>query len=200
MKPWKRYLLGLLLLTTTAFASSPSSHELWVRAALARAPVTKADKTPERADLHSRNLDAFAVEIARVSAKAPLPPQIWSSLLGATGGIETNFDTDIVAGRCLPYQCDRGRAKGAFQNQNVKPVADLWPTADGNIAAQVDMADRMMRRTYRGCEGQGVPFPAGAFRAYAGRSCSWPVHREAERVALYNRLMATPRPGSGGRS
>lgn len=181
-----------LLIATAAVAAPPQQHVDWTRAALSRLPRSKADKTPERAELHAQNLDTFAQEIARVSEHAPLPPHQWSSLLGATGGIESNFDTDIVAGRCPKWACDRGRAKGAFQNQNVGPVADLWPVADGNIVVQVAMADRMMRRTWRGCEAQGVPFPAGAFRSYAGRSCSWPVHREQERVAAYVRLMATP--------
>ncbi len=190
-----RALVALPLLVVTAALASETAppHQLWVRAALNRVPVGKADKaSPERTERHSENLDAFAVEIARVSAKAPLPPRQWASLLGAIGSVETNFDTEVVAGRCPKWACDHGRAKGAFQNQLVSPVADLWPIADGNITAQVDMADRMLRRTWRGCEAQGVPFPAGAFRAYAGHSCSWPVHREQERVAAYVRLMATP--------
>lgn len=188
----RKTLFALPLLVATAALAAPPRHVAWTRAALDRAPVSKHDRTPDRAEQHARNLDAFAVEIARVSAKAPLAPRQWSSLLGAIGSIETNFDTEIVAGRCPKWACDHGRAKGAFQNQLVGPVADLWPIADGNITVQVDMADRMLRRTWRGCEAQGVPFPAGAFRAYAGRSCSWPVHREAERVAAYLRLMATP--------
>ncbi len=197
----KRYFLALAILLVTAFAGAASPpHAEWTRAALSRVPRSKADTGAERAELHERNLGTFAVEIARVSAHAPLPPHQWASLLGAIGGIESNFDTDIVAGRCLPHQCDHGLAKGAFQNQNVKPVADLWPIADDNIPAQVDMADRMLRRTWKGCEAQGVPLPAGAFRSYAGRSCSWPVHREAERIALYNKLMATPRVKTGGAS
>jgi hypothetical protein len=195
-----RALAALPLLVAAAAVAAPPQHLTWTRAALARVPVSKHDRTEERAALHAANLDAFAAEIARVSEKAPLPPRQWASLLGAVGSIETNFDTEIVAGRCPPWACDRGRAKGAFQNQNVGPVADLWPTADGNIKAQVDMADRMLRRTWRGCEAQGVPFPAGAFRAYAGRSCSWPVHREQERVAAYVRLLATPSVKAGGAS
>lgn len=187
-----------LLVATAAVASTPP-HATWTRAALQRVPVTKADKAPERAEQHALNLDAFAVEIARVSAKAPLAPRQWASLLGAIGSVESNFDTEIVAGRCLPHQCDRGRAKGAFQNQNVGPVADIWPTADGNIPAQVDMADRMLRRTWSRCA-PFVAFPASAFRGYRGGSCSWPVHREAERVAAYVRLMATPSVKAGGAS
>lgn len=197
----KKLLVTLMLLTTAAWASSPSQHELWVRAALARVAVTKADRTPERAELHAKNLNAFALEIARVSATAPLPPQQWASLLGSTGGIESNFDTDIVAGRCPKWACDRGRAKGAFQNQNVGPVSDIWHMADGDIAVQVTMADRMLRRSTTRCA-PFAPFPNHVFRAYRGGSCSLPVHREAERVALYMKLIATPKPkaATGGQS
>lgn len=188
----RRLLTALALLTATAAASAPPGHVSWTRAALARVPASKLDREPERAELRSANLDAFAREIARVSEHAPLPPHQWASLLGSIGGIESNFDTDIVAGRCPKWACDHGRAKGAFQGQRLRFVADLWDVADGNPVAQVDMADRVLRRTWATCQGLGVPIPQGAFRSYAGRSCSWPVHREAERVAAYQRLLATP--------
>jgi hypothetical protein len=187
----KRTLVALPLLVATAALAAPPQHAAWTRAALGRVPASKLDRQPDRAELHSANLDAFAVEIARVSEHAPLPPHQWASLLGAIGGIESNFDTDIVAGRCPKWACDHGRAKGAFQNQNVGPVADLWPRADGDIVIQVAMADRMLRRSTTRCA-PFAPFPAHVFRAYRGGSCSWPVHREQERVAAYLRLMATP--------
>lgn len=183
--------LACSLVALTANGDAPPQRTAWTRAALDRVPRSKLDKTPERAELHAQNLDVFAAEIARVSERAPLPPRTWSSLLGALGGIESNFDTDIVAGRCPKWACDHGRAKGAFQNQNVGPVADLWPRADGDIVVQVAMADRMLRRSTTRCA-PFAPFPAHIFRAYRGGSCSWPVHREQERVAAYLRLMATP--------
>jgi hypothetical protein len=204
----KRYYWALAILLVTAFASAAPAHHLWVRAALARVPIGARDKaSTDRLERHAQNLDVFAVEIAKRSAKAPLPPQQWSSLLATQGGIETNLDTEIVAGRCLPKDCDvikvKGasvfRAVGAFQQHDVSYVSDLWPTAAGNIPAQVEMADRTLRRSLTRCK-PFAPFPAHVFRAYRGGSCSWPVHREAERVALYSRLVATPRPNAGGAS
>lgn len=203
-----RLLMVLILLTTAAWGSAPTSHELWVRASLARVPMGARDKaSPERRERHAANLNVFAVEIAKRSFNAPLPPQQWSSLLATQGGIESNLDTEIVAGRCLPKDCDvtkvKGvpvfRAVGAFQQHDVSYVSDLWPTAAGNIPAQVEMADRTLRRSLTRCK-SFAPYPAHVFRSYRGGSCSWPVLREAERVALYNRLMATPRPRSGGAS
>lgn len=180
-----------LLIAAAAFGSPPPAHVAWTRAALDRVPVAKTDRTPERAELHAQNLDVFAVEIARVSANAPLPARQWAALLGAIGSNESNFDTEIVAGRCAKWACDHGRAKGAFQNHKLSFTADLWPVADGNITAQVDMADRTLRRTWGTCTRLGVPFPASAFRGYAGVSCSWPMRGEQQRVNAYLRLMAT---------
>jgi hypothetical protein len=187
----RRLLSGLGILLATAVASADGGQVAWTRSALSRLPLSKGDREPERAELHAKNLDVFSQEIARVSARAPLPPQKWASLLGAIGGIESNFDTEIVAGRCPKWACDHGRAKGAFQNQNVGPVSDLWPVADNNPRVQVAMADRMLRRTWKQCE-RFAPFPASVFRGYSGHGCHFPVHREAERVAAYQRLLATP--------
>ncbi len=191
----RHLLFALALLLVTAIASADSAnHQTWVRAALSRVPISKLDRKPERAEVHDRNLDDFATEIAKVSAKAPLPPRQWSALLTAIGSLESNYDSEIVAGRCPKWACDRGKAKGAFQNWNVAIVHDLWPTADGNIPAQVAMADRVLRRSLTRCQ-PFAPFPAHVFRAYRGggdRSCSFPAPRESERVAMYAKLMMTP--------
>lgn len=193
----KRFLIALILLTTTAWASTPSSHEAWTRVALSRVPVSRHDKTPERAEQHRVNLDVFAAEIARVSEKAPLPPRQWASLLGAIGGAESHFDTAVTAGNCLPLACDKGRARSAFQCHRLQFVADLWDRANGDIAVQVEMADKVLRRTWGTCLVQGVPMPQAAFRGYAGVSCSWPMRGEDLRVAYYVKLMSTPKPGGG---
>jgi len=129
-----------------------------------------------------------------------LPPHVWASLLITQGSIESNLDTAVVAGHCLPHQCDAHKvngellfkAVGAFQQQDVSYVHDLWPTAAGNIPAQVEMADRTLRRSLTRCK-PFAPFPAHVFRAYGGaRSCSWPAPRETERVATFVRLMSVP--------
>lgn len=205
----RRLLTGLLLLTATAWADAdpPPAHLAFTRAALERVPVSKRDNTPERLEQRAANEAVFAAEIARVSERAPLPARTWSALIVAQGSIETNFDTEVVAGRCLGFQCDahlvKGvrifRAVGAFQQHDVSYVSDLWSTAAGNIPAQVEMADRTLRRSLTRCK-PFAPFPAHVFRAYGGGSCSWPVLREAERVAAFERALRTPAPKAGGAS
>lgn len=198
--------LGLLVATAAASASDapPPARVAWARAALERMPVSKFDRTPERLETRARQLDVFAREIARVSERAPLPPNQWASLIIGKGAIESNYDTEVVAGRCLKLQCDphlvRGvrvfQSVGAFQQQNVSYVNDLWPTAAGNIPAQVEMADRSLRRSMTRCKAF-APYPAHIYRAYAGGSCSFPVAREAERVGAYLRALSTPKPSGG---
>jgi hypothetical protein len=185
--------LGLLLATAAASATDapPQQHVAFARAALASLPVPKADRTGERAELRQQQLDAFALELARVSATAPRSPRVWTALLATVGGHESNFDTQLVLGLCKPWQCDHGRAKGAFQNQRVSFTADLWPHADGDIAKQVAMADRSMRRSLTRCE-RFAPYPAHVFRAYRGGgegSCTIALRDEAARVATYERLV-----------
>ncbi len=187
----QRYLAALIVLVVTAVASASTSHVVWTRAALGRLPVSRHDKTPERVELHDRNLDVFAAEIARVSEKAPLPSRQWASILTAIGAAESHYDTEVTAGRCLPLMCDKGRARSAFQVHRLRFVEDLWDTAPGNIAVQVALADKVLRRTWGTCLKQGVAMPMAAFRGFAGVSCSWPMRGEDLRVSYYNRAMAT---------
>lgn len=182
--------LSVLVVTAVASADPPPSQVATARKMLARLPVPKADREPDRAELRAQQLDAFAVELARVSADRPSPRQHMAFLV-TLGGAETNFDTQLVLGICKPWQCDKGKAKGAFQNWRVSFTKELWAVADGNIAAQVDMADRTLRRSMTRCA-PFAPFPAHVFRAYKGgaaSSCSWPLKDEAARVATFNRLM-----------
>lgn len=207
----RKTLLALPLLYAAAAYGEPpppTAHVARARVALERLPVSKFDRTPERLELRAEQLDVFARELARVSQKAPLPPHQWASLLGSIGAGESNFDTAIVAGKCAPHQCDPKRTKGgvifqsvgAFQQKRFAHVEDLWPlAAAGDIAAQVAMADRQLRRSMTRCK-PFAPFPQHVYRAYAGSSCSWAVHREDVKVNAYVRMLGTPAPKQQGAS
>ncbi len=188
-----------LLVAAAAFGAEapPVGQVAAARTMLARLPVPKADREPARAELRAQQLDAFAVAIAQVSADRPNPRQ-HAAFLATIGGAETNFDTQLALGICAPWQCDKGRAKGAFQNWSVSFTRELWAVADGNIPAQVAMADRTLRRSMKRCA-PFAPFPAHVFRAYKGgaaSSCSFPLKDEAARVATFNRLMGVKAGGA----
>jgi hypothetical protein len=178
----------VLLLAGTVLGSTPL--EPWVRTGLGKLPVSVADRRPERSEVKAGQTDLFVDAIVKASQNAPRPAKQWAALLLTIGSSESNFDSAIVLGDCRPWQCDRGRARGAFQNQRVSFNAELWDRAHGDIEVQVKMADLALRRSLVTCIRLGVPYPAGVFRAYAGRSCSWPLHDEARRVATYLRLVA----------
>ena len=205
-----RALVALPLLVAAAALGTetapPQRHVAFARAALARVPVSRFDKTPERLATRAQQLDSFAVELARVSERAPLPPQQWMSLVGSVGSGETNFDSAIVAGKCESFQCDPKRVAdgivfqsvGAFQQKRFAHVEDLWhAAAAGDIPAQVAMADRQLRRSMTRCKAF-APFPNHVYRAYAGTSCSFPIHREEAKVAAYLRMLSTPVPKTQG--
>lgn len=203
-----RALVALPLLVATAAFGAPSEHQRWTAAAFARVPVSFPDRAPERADLKAQHSARFIAAIARASESAPLPPRVWSSLLLTIGGAESNFDTDVVEGRCPKHRCDPAkvkgeiihRARGAFQNHRLAFSAELWDVAHGNPEAQVEMADRALRRSLARCK-PFAPYPAHVFRAYAGNgSCSFALKDEPRRVALYLRVLGTPAPESGGAS
>lgn len=196
---WSLFLLGAALglatwlLSVTAHgqqAAPPQRQVAAVRAMLGRLPVPLKDRAGERAELRAQQLDAFAAAIAEVSADRPNPRQ-HAAFLVTLGGAETNFDSQLVLGICKPWQCDRGKAKGAFQNWSVSFTRELWAVAAGNPRAQVEMADRTLRRSMTRCAAF-APFPAHVFRAYKGgaaSSCSFPLKDEAARVATFSRLM-----------
>jgi len=197
-----RFLIALALIGGTAAASAPNAHTAWVRAALARVPVAVGDRLPERIETRAKNLDLFAVEIARVA-----PTRERAALLIAIGERESHYDSEVIAGRCPPARCDvvviKGqrihRARGAFQGHRLGFVAELWDRAPGDIPAQVAMADRVLRRSLVRCK-TFAPWPAHVFRAYRGGaegSCSMPLKDEAARVAAYQRALATALPKAG---
>jgi hypothetical protein len=200
----KRFLIALLLLTTTAWASAPD-HQAWVSAAAHSLPVYFEDKAPELADAKAQQLDQVATVVARVSMTAPRSPREWSALLLTIGFRESTFSLRVHRGECnlLKHECDAhtvkgiglvARAKSPWQlheNDFTRPVWDQL-TGVENTEAQVMAADAALRRGYWTCARSGAPWLQGTINGFAGKACSsrWPglVAREA----TFNRLMATP--------
>lgn len=203
----KRFLFALLLLTTTAWASAPTPHEQWTRAALARLPVAVKDRA--RADEKRDQLDALALAIAHESLTAPVAPRQWVAVLGAIGFRESTLSLDVHAGQCLPHQCDvrklpgggiRFMARSSFQlheNDHTRPVWDQLVGVE-NTAVQVAAASKMAKVGHYRCARLGVSFPASAFRGYSGASCSFEHPGEKARIGTFQILMATPSVKVGG--
>jgi hypothetical protein len=200
-----RLLLALMLLATTAWASAPTSHELWTRAALGRLPVAVADRTPERALAKRQQLDALAVAMAHESLTAPVSPRQWVAVLGAIGFRESAFSLDVQAGQCLRHQCDPRKLTGGgvqfmarsnFQlhaNDHTKPIWDQLVGIE-NTAVQVATASKMAKVGHYRCARLGVPFPESVWRGFSGASCSFEHPGEKARTGTYRMLLATSTP------
>lgn len=206
-----RYASALLLLTATAAASAPTTHQAWTRAALARLPVAVADRTPERASSKREQLDALSAAIAHESLTAPVAPRHWVAVLGAIGYRESAFSLDVHNGLCLRHQCDprkatgggiEFRARSSFQlhaNDFTRPVWDQLVGVE-HTAVQVAAASKMAKVGHYRCARLGVPFPESVFRGYSGASCSFEHPGEKARVGTYRVLLATPSVRLGGAS
>ncbi len=206
-----RYVAALALLTGSAAASAPSSHELWTRAAIGRLPTYHGDRDVERASAKREQLDLLATAIAHESLTAPVAPRQWAAVLIAIGFRESTFSLDVHQGICARHQCDARvdrqggvsfMARSSFQlheNDHTRPV---WAQLIGveNTAVQVAAASKMAKVGHYRCARLGVPFPASVFRGYAGSSCSFEHPGEKARIATFNFVLTTPPVKAGGAS
>lgn len=180
-----------LCFATLAFAET--NHAAWVRAAMDALPVFHEDRgDPGK----SAQLDAIAAAVAEVSRDAPRPPREWAALLLTIGYHESTFSLRIHRGECKPYECDRGRARSAWQLHKNLYTAPIWDQLHGieHTAVQVRAASDALKRAYFTCSRSGVPWLQGTLNGYAGRRCSaeWPGLDL--RTATFNRLQRVSAP------
>lgn len=193
-----RQIVALGLLITSAALATPTTHEQWVRANIARLPQTPEDRASAT---RAVELDQLASTIASVSKDAPRPAREWSALLLTIGSHETNFAGRLLRGECRleRRECDAvkrkdgtwfARAKGWGQVHSNSLNADLWAMADNDIAAQTKLVDAQLRRAYWTCSRSGQPWAQATINAYLGVRCGadWPGL--GKRVATFNVVVA----------
>lgn len=185
-----------LCFATLAFADV--KHAAWVRAAMESLPCFVEDRgDPDK----SAQLEGIAAAIAEVSRDAPRAPREWAALLLTIGYHESTFSLRIQRGQCKPHECDRGRARSAWQLHKNLFTAPIWDQLHGveNTRVQVQAASDALKRAYFTCSRSGVPWLQATLNGYAGRRCSaeWPGLDQ--RVATFHRLqrVSTPRKPGG---
>ncbi len=184
-----------LCFATLAFAET--NHAAWVRAAKDALPCYVEDREdPDK----SAQLDAIAAAVAEVSKDAPRAPREWAALLLTIGYHESTFSLRIQRGQCKPYECDRGRARSAWQLHKNLFTAPVWDQLHGieNTKVQVRAASDALKRAYFTCSRSGVPWLQATLNGYAGRRCSaeWPGL--GQRVSTFNRLLRVSNPRKPG--
>ena len=186
-----------LCFATLAFAES--NHAAWVRAAMDALPCFHEDRgDPAKAP----QLDTIAAAVAEVSRDAPRPPREWAALLLTIGYHESTFSLRIHRGECKPYECDRGRARSAWQLHRNLFTAPIWDQLHGieHTAIQVRAASDALKRAYYTCHRSGVPWLQATLNGYAGRRCSaeWPGLDL--RVGTFNRMVRVASPRKPGQT
>jgi hypothetical protein len=174
-----------LCFATLAFADT--NHAVWVRAAMESLPCFHEDRgDPDK----SAQLDAIAAAVAEVSRDAPRSPREWAALLLTIGYHESTFSLRIHRGQCKPHECDRGKARSAWQLHKNLHTASMWEQLHGieHTAVQVRAASDALKRAYFTCSRSGVPWLQATLNGYAGRRCSseWPGLDK--RVSTFSRL------------
>lgn len=101
----------------------------------------------------------------------------WRALLIAVGAAETHYSLRIMDGQCKAFECDRGRARSAWQLHKNLFTEPVWDELHGlvNIPMQVKTADEMLKRSWYQCGGPATELPHAVnrtVRAFAGRGCT----------------------------
>ena len=190
--------IAMLLTARCASGTSAPTHEEWTLKAIHKLPVFYEDRMPGNvADLTTEKreqLRALAVEVARVSArdrKTPLPPRRWAALILTVGFHESTFSLRIHRGQCKPHECDRGKARGPFQQQENMYTRPVWDRMHGieNTRVQVEAVDSFLRRHVMTCPApphvDDITPIEGILTGYAGQRCGSRWKGLDERVATF---------------
>lgn len=158
-------------------------------------PVFHEDKPAEFAEAKARQLRLFEESVAREAKDAPRLPREWAALMFAVLENETRGSLRIHEGRCKPRECDRGRARGPWQNHRNTIIAPVWDKMVGveNTPIQAHAASEMLKRAYWTCQRFNPDWVAGTLSAYAGRSCHARWDGLAPRVASYRKFVGSAR-------
>jgi len=153
-----------------------------VQRAVLELPCFHEDRSPELAPAKSAQLKAIAEAIERHARD-----RREAAFVTAWGWHETAYSLRIMAGRCKPIECDRGRARGSHQgHRNGLSQAD-WDRMHGleNIDFQIAEATRRARSALAQCRGD----VRGAFAALSGRGCEAKLKDIDARVNTFGRTI-----------
>jgi hypothetical protein len=109
-----------------------------------------------------------------------------AAFMVAWADAESEFQRRIIDGRCHRWECDHGRAVGAWQMHR-GAAGKTWDTMAGNLDAQAEAAARITRFALAACHAKGDAQVLGAFRVLGGLGCDRPLKGEAKRLAAFKR-------------
>jgi len=142
-------------------------------------PVSREDVNDSRKELQ---LAAIAIAIDEA---ASTPHE--AAMLIATGYHESHYSLRIHAGRCLPNECDGGRARGPWQVQRNRMRFEEWDKMHGlaHTRAQAIQAQKRLIVGQISCRGSQY----GAMARYLGLKCWDRSFKVRPRLDLYERAL-----------
>ncbi len=168
----------------------------WRLSAVLALPIFHEDRA---AAIKSEQLAtiAAAVDEAAAATKWPGAPSELRALMLTVAFHESALSLRIHAGDCRKHECDRGRARGLWQQHASSASSrEAWEQLAGLDAESTRHAAREAARSLararwqcRSLEKRGQPWLEMTLSAYAGRGCvGWFRGRDA-RVATYVRII-----------
>jgi hypothetical protein len=150
------------------------------------------DRTAIEAKAHQELMLAEAIETEALTS--PRSPREWAALMLAIAENETHGSLRIHEGHCRPLECDRGRARGLWQEHRNKRNAPIWDQLVGveNTAVQVASASEALKRSYwhwnKYCRVETPDWVVGTATVFAGRSCRTPWAGARARLASFRKF------------
>jgi hypothetical protein len=151
--------------------------EAAILATLQKQPIYKDDKKPEFAEAKAAQLEQLAPAIAKATLNpGPFSRRDLGALLIMVAKRETNFSLRIARGECLVYECDRGRARGPWQQHQNNFTRPIWDQLHGLafVEVQAQAAADALKRGYWTCDPKrtGVnDWVMATINGYAGHRC-----------------------------
>lgn len=152
--------------------------EAAILATLQKQPIYKDDLKPKFAEAKTAQLESVAVAIGKASLKPKLPisRRDLAALLIMVAKRESNFSLRIADGRCFAWECDRGRARGPWQQHQDNFTRPIWERLHGFsfVDVQAQSAADALARGYWTCNPAktGVAdWTMATINGYAGHRC-----------------------------
>jgi len=105
----------------------------------------------------------------------------------AWGWHESAYSMRIGSGRCRPLECDRGRARGPWQNHRLMLTDEQWDRLHGleHVDAQAAEAVRRARSALAQCGG----IVRQAYAVLSGRGCGASLPDLDRRMSSFNSVL-----------
>lgn len=173
--------------------------------AIASLPTFHEDVGEQFAAQKRQQAELIANAISRAAENVqgwPGSKRELATLLLTVAWHETRLSLRIHDGRCKPFECDHGRARGLWQlHAHASLTRERWLTVAGldaqstfNGAAEAALA---LTRSRHMCRKRGSDWVASTISAYAGRGCGGGLPDLDARVRTYRRLFALrEKPGA----